>query len=148
MNDYPNTVKNTLTSLIYEISESPDLFVKTPGRDFTRNRKLPLPVVIQMLISMGGNSIYKELLEMHGYNEETTTTSAFIQQRDKILPCTFEFILHEFTKSYSNLKYFRGYRLIAIDGSDLHIATDPNDPDTFIQSSHDAKGYNLIHLTR
>jgi hypothetical protein len=95
---------------------------------------------------MGGNSIYKELLESQGYDENTATTSAFIQQRDKILPFAFESLFHEFTQSYSDIKKYRGYRLLAVDGSDLRIATNPDDPDTHFQNQPGEKGYNLLHL--
>jgi hypothetical protein len=131
MNDYPNTVKETLSSLIAELSASPALFVKNPGKDFTRKRKLPFETVVQQLISMGGNSIYKELLESQRYDVNTATSSAFVQQRDKILPCAFEFLLHEFTQSHSEQKTYRGYRLLAVDGSTLHIATNTEDTDTY-----------------
>jgi hypothetical protein len=47
MNDYPNAVKASLTSLIMEMSASPALYVKNPERDFTRKRKLPFETVIQ-----------------------------------------------------------------------------------------------------
>ena len=146
MKSFPALIKNNLTYLINEISESPELFVKNPGKDFTRNRKLPLATVIQLLISMGGNSIYKELLESQGYNVNTATTSAFVQQREKILPCTFEFLLNEFTQSFSAAKKYRGYRLLAVDGSTLHIATNPEDTDTYIQSHSDSRGFNLMHM--
>jgi len=146
MNDYPNTIKERLSSLISELSVSSWLFVKNPGKDFTRNRKLPFETVVHLLISMGGNSIYKELLESQGYDVNTATSSAFVQQRDKILPGAFEFLLHEFTESYTDIKNYRGYRLLAADGSDLHIATNPNDPDSFHQNNPGEKGYNLLHL--
>lgn len=146
MNDYPNSVKETLTSLIMEMSASPALFVRDPERDFTRKRKLPFENVMQLLLSMGGSSIYKELLEAQGYEVNTATTSAFVQQRDKILPFAFEFLLHEFTQSFTEIKTYRGYRLLAVDGSDLHIATDPDNPDTYFQNGPDKKGFNLLHL--
>ena len=146
MNEYPNTIKETLTSLIGEMAESPALYVKNPGKDFTRRRKLTFETILHMLISMGGNSIYKELLDAQGYDVDTATSSAFVQQRDKILPCAFEFLLHRFTHSYSDIREYRGYRLLAADGSDLHFATNPHDPDTFYQNSQDGKGYNLLHL--
>ena len=146
MNEYPNTIKETLSLLIREMSESPSLFVKNPGKDFTRNRKLPFETVVQLLICMGGNSVYKELLESQGYDMNTATSAAFVQQRNKILPCAFEFLLHEFTQSYTDEKTYRGYRLLATDGSDLHIATNPHDPETFHQNSPDEKGWNLLHL--
>ncbi|WP_308635866.1 transposase [Paenibacillus silvisoli] len=95
---------------------------------------------------MGGNSLYKELLESQGYDVNTATASAFVQQRHKILPSAMAFLFHEFTQTYPNLKDYRGYRLLAIDGSDLHFATDPTDTDTYFQSQPDTKGYNLLHL--
>ena len=146
MNEYPNQLKNTLTSIIRQMSEKPGAFVKNPLTDFTRTRKLPFESVIQLLISMGGNSIYKELLESAGYDMNTATTSAFIQQRDKILPDAFLFLLREFVGSFRNIKTFRGYRLLAYDGSDLPIPADRHDPDTYFQNHPGEKGYGLLHL--
>ena len=147
MENYPETLRETLLSLIRKISESPDLFVKNPGCDFTRNRKLPFESVVQIIISMGGNSIYKELLEAHGYDGDTATTSAFIQQRDKILPCLFEYLLNEFTQSQPAPRTFMGYRLFAVDGSSLHIPKNEGDSDTYCQARPDRSGYNLLHMT-
>ncbi|QYR19656.1 transposase [Paenibacillus sp. sptzw28] len=101
---------------------------------------------MQLLISMGGNSLYKELLESQGYDVNTATTSAFVQQRNKILPSAVEFLFHEFTQAYTDIKDYRGYRLLAVDGSDLLIATDPADTDTYFQNQPDTKGFNLLHL--
>ncbi|MGG1553751.1 IS4 family transposase [Paenibacillus ferrarius] len=146
MNEYANSLKRTLTSIIEEMSTLPAPYVKNPEKDFTRKKKLPFKTVLQILISMGGNSLYKELLESQGYDANTPTTSAFVQQRNKILPSALEFLFHKFTQSYTGLKDYRGYRLLAIDGSDLHFATDPSDTDTYFQSQPDSKGYNLLHL--
>ncbi len=41
MGKHPEVVKENLSALIREIAASPELFVKNPGKDFTRNRKLP-----------------------------------------------------------------------------------------------------------
>ena len=146
MNEYANSLKETLTSLIREMSAAPAPYVKDPKKDFTRKKKLPFETVMQLLISMGGNSIYKELLESQGYDVNTATTSAFVQQRNKILPSAVEFLFHEFTQSYTDIKDYRGYRLLAIDGSDLHIATDSSDAATYFQNQSNTKGYNLLHL--
>jgi len=144
MNDYPKYLKEKLTLLIRSIDNKSDEFVKNPGKDFIRNRKLPFETIMQLLISMGGNSIYTEMLEAHGYNTDTVTSSAFVQQRSKILPYAFEFLFREFTKGYTATKTFRGYRLLATDGSSVRIATNPDDPDTFIPKCEN--GYNLLHM--
>ena len=62
MNKYLNTIKDKLLSIINNMN--PIDFVKNPGKDFTRNRKLPFADVMKQLIAMGGNSICKELLEV------------------------------------------------------------------------------------
>ena len=146
MNTHPNAVKERLTSLIAGMSASSGLFVKNPTKDFTRDRKLPFESVMHLLIAMGGNSIYKELLEAQGYNASTATTSAFVQQREKILPVAFEFLLHEFTQTHSEPKKYKGYRLFAVDGSDLHIPTNPDDAETFIKTRPNTKAHNRLHI--
>ncbi|MFM9282476.1 IS4 family transposase [Paenibacillus jiagnxiensis] len=146
MNEYADLLKKTLTSLIREMAAAPAPYVKHPEKDFTRKKKLSFETVMELLISMGGNSIYKELLESQGYDVNTATTSAFVQQRNKILPSAVECLFHKFTQSYTDIKDYRGYRLLAIDGSDLHIATDPTDTDTYFQSQPNTKGFNLLHL--
>lgn len=146
MRNYPNCVKDTLISIIKKMNESPEDFVKNPGKDFTRNRKLTFEYVINLLLSMGGNNLYKELLEYFKYDAETASSSAFVQQRAKILPSALEFLFKNFTSSYENHKTFKGYRLLAVDGSKLNIAHNPNDPDTYIKCTADARGYNMLNL--
>jgi hypothetical protein len=146
MKKYAKKVKGKLTWLIGKMTEKRAIYVKKPGKDFTRKRKLPFERVMQLLISMGGKSIYKELLEAEGYDLNTATTSAFIQQRDKIQPSAFEHLLHEFTNWHDMIKKHRGYRLLATDGSDLLFATNPDAQDTYYQTNENARGYNMLHL--
>ena len=115
MNEYPSNVKNRLTTIITQMSDSPSLYVKNPKSDFKRKRKLHFKTMINILLSMGGNSIYKELLETQGYDANIATTSAFVQQRDKILPFAFEFLFREFTDTITQPQKYRGYRLFAVD---------------------------------
>jgi hypothetical protein len=146
MADFPNSLKETLISLIRNMADSPALYVKNPDIDFTRDRKLPFETVMMLIIHMGGNSIYKELLESSGLDADTATTSAFVQRRGKILLNAFESLLQKFTMSQVHSKLFMGYRLLAFDGSDLPIPTNSNDVDTYCNTGSGRKGYNLIHL--
>lgn len=146
LNDYPDLVKGRLLRLIEEMAQKPELFVKSPGKDFSRNRKLNLVQMLRLLLSMGGNSLRNELMEFFSYDINAPSVSSFVQQRDKILPAAFEFLLHRFTSSCTDLKTFDGFRLLAVDGSDLGIAHNPNDSDTYVQSLPEIKGFNLLHL--
>ncbi len=76
------------------------------------------------------------------------TSSAFIQQRDKILPEVFGFIFRQFTDKIVPKENNRGYRLIAVDGSSITLATNPNSPTYVDNRPGEAKGegYNSYHL--
>ena len=146
MESYASSLKGKLTAIVAEMSANPSLYVKNPETDFTRKRKLSFEAMLNLLITMGGKSIYSELLDAYDFDANTATTSAFVQQRAKILPDAFEFLLHEFTHSCTNTKTYRGYRLLAVDGSSLNIATNPEDTLTYFQTNSEVKGYNLMHL--
>lgn len=85
MNKYSNYVKEKLISIIKEIAKAPEAFVENPGKDFVRNRKLSFETMMKLLLSMGGNNIYKELLDYFNYDIDIdiATASAFVQQRAK-----------------------------------------------------------------
>lgn len=114
-------------------------------QDFTRNRKLSFQTLITFLLYMGGNSIRKELFEYFDFDVNTVTPSAFVQQREKLLPCALEYLLYEFTNSFKHTKRYKGYRLLAIDGSSISIPHNPNDIDSYFKQG-ESKGYNLLHL--
>jgi len=149
MSNQSTIVKEMLLSIIAEMKNHPELFFRNPGKDFSRNSKLDFESLMQFIVAMGGNSIGKELLDFFDYDTSTVTSSAFVQQRHKILPYAFEYLFHTFTNLYSNscnISTFNGYRLFAVDGTDLRIATNPNDPETYSQAKPDSKGYNHLHL--
>ena len=146
MINYPKIVKDKLTSIIRKIGKEKREYVRNPWKDFSRKRKLPFEKMIKIILSLGGNSLNKEILEYSGYDMKTASTSAFIQQREKILPKAFEHIFKEFIESISSLKTYEDHRLLAADGSDIAIACNPADTKTYYQTAPDTKGYNLLHL--
>lgn len=118
--------------------------ISDTGSDFTRRRKLPFSDVIMIILSMAGCPIREELLDYFDYDTNTATASAFVQARDKILPKAFEELLHLFNKAYPCTETYKGYRLIAVDGSDLNIPYDPLDKNTLQKNQNNA--YNLYHI--
>ena len=114
--------------------------------DFTRNRKLSFPDVVMLIISMAGCPIREELLDYFDYGINTATASAFVQARSKVLPDAFEQLLHFFNKAYPCTETYKGYRLIAVDGSDLNIPYDADDLDTYQSNAPDVKGTNQFHI--
>jgi len=146
MTDYPRFVKGKLIEIISKMAAEPKRFFKNQNADFTRSRKLSFKTVMNLMLSMGGNSLTSELMQYFDYDMDMASSSAFIQQRGKLLPFAFEYLLKEFTHSFRDLKTYEGYRLLAVDGSDLNICHNPNDVDTYFQSIPNTKGFNQIHL--
>lgn len=142
----PEKVKNALRSCISEFVANPENCLRDPARDFRRHRKLPLEQMIYSILRFGNESLSNELLDSFRFSVDTPTVSAFVQQREKLLPTAFESIFHTFTKQTRQTQLYKGMRLYAIDGSDLQISTNPKDPDSFYPSVNGAKPYNLLHL--
>jgi len=146
MNYYAKFIKKKLDKSIDKLSKVIHLFSVRPGKDFTRNRELPIKKLIEFLISMGGNTQTKELLEYFKFSTKTPTSSALIQQRNKLKPEALKFVFDEFIGSLNDLKTFNSYHLIAVDGSKVGIPLNPDDEETYVLSNKNSKGYNLLHI--
>lgn len=146
MKHTPKTIKRTLKRCIKEISSHPEPYCKNPGKDFTRKRKLPLEQVVKSVLSMTGKSLRGELMEYFNLKISMPTVSAFVQQRNKVNPCAFETLFHTFTDAVDEQCLFKGYRLLAVDGSDLHTPTNKGEKDSLFEGANGQKPYNLFHL--
>lgn len=144
--NYSTFIKEKLVSLINEMDQYHWLFTRNAEKDFSRIKKWSFGEVVRFIISMEGKSLKDELLEHFNFSVDTPTNSSFNQRRAQILPEAFEFLFREFTAIASGEKLFRGYRLLACDGSDLCIAHNPQDETTYFQSTPDSKGFNQMHL--
>ena len=122
-------------------------FVTHEGSDFTRkSRKLSFKDTISFILSMAGRPIREELLDFFHYSNTTSTASALVQARSKISSRVFQFILNELNKAFPPDNLYKGYHLIAVDGSEMQIPLDLNDPDTLHKSSPKGKFLSAFHL--
>ena len=142
----PNAVKKTLFDTIQAMDDYKWFFSARPGKDNTRNRKFPFRKVIASILAFRGGTLNREIMDFYGLEPSVGTASAFIQQRAKILPEAFETLFQHFTSKIDEHKLFHGLRLLAVDGSDLQIAANPGDPDSFFPGANGQKPYNLLHL--
>ena len=145
-NNKVKSVKKKLLNCINSVSECSWLFSEIPTKDFTRNRKLPFSKVVSIILAMGGGSLSNELLDSFNCSIKTPSSSAFVQQRSKIDPSAFEYLFKLFVNSNSYKSNYKGYRLLAVDGSDIHIPNNHKDAESLQQSVNNAKSYNLLHL--
>lgn len=146
MNEYADSIKKKLDTVLTDMNTYSWMFVNHPKKDFTRKRKLDFKEMLNILLSMGGNNLKLELMKYFSFDIETATSAAFVQQREKILPEAFEYLFHKFTSSAVSPKFYDGYRMLAVDGTDLCIAHNPNDTENYFRTKEQRKGYNLLHL--
>ena len=142
----PKTAKKALKDAIQAMTDYKWLFSARPGKDNTRNRKFPFQKVIPFILAFRGGTLNHEIMDFFGLDSSTGTSSAFIQRRSTILPEAFESLFHDFSRSVDENKLYRGLRLLAVDGSDLQIAANPKDPDSYYPGVNGQRAYNLLHI--
>ena len=139
-------LKKELLSSIEEVCRESDDIVLDPKKDFTRTRKLPLREVIRCTVAMGGNSLKHELLDIIGYSPDIATSSAFVQQRTKLKPEALKRVMDRFNNRCNKFRKQEDVRILAVDGSDIQIPTNPEDLETFFPGHSGQTPYNLLHL--
>lgn len=130
-------------------------FVIREGIDFSRKaKKLSFKDTILLILSMAAKPIREELLDYFDYSTFTPSASAFVQARSKISPDAFRFLFDELNNLFPATDTYKGFRLIAVDGSELQIPVDFNDVDTlhsccskdkFLSSYHVNACYDLLN---
>lgn len=121
-------------------------FIVNPKRDFIHKCELSFSKTMRFILSIGSQTLGKELMNFYDFVPKMVSVFTIIQRRAKILPSAFQHLFHEFNKAFAQTYFFRGYRLYAVNGSDIHIPTNPDDKRTFFVAADNAKGYKLIHL--
>ena len=146
MLDRIKLVKRKMDESLEQLCEVSWMFSKQPEKDFTRNRKLPFPKLVSFLLAMEGGTLTTELLKRFGCSLDTASASAFVQQRSKLAPETFPSLFDLFVRKTQPIKLYKGFRLLATDGSDIQV---PNNPEHTASHYHGANGqasYNILHL--
>lgn len=134
---YSTQVKKTLSKAINYVSNNVGKFTNKPDT-FIRKRKWTPEKIIRIMFSMDNHDLHSSIFSALSSQEkkEPFSVSGFIQQRDKLTLNMFSFIFRTVLKSmtsYIKDNTFRGYHLLACDGSDFPLPTD------CIPSASDAK---------
>ena len=101
--------------------------------DFSRDRKLPFKTIVGMLVNLPKRSLSVELqsfFENFGQLGTGCTKAAFSLQRIKLQPFFFSFLnklmVQDFYEFYGkNVKRWEGFRLLAVDGSNVGVVNVP-----------------------
>lgn len=138
-------VKDMLFSEIDSLLDQRELFLTTPKSDFTRTKKISFEQTIIFPMIAASNDIATELLDYLG-EQKLPMPSALVQRRNQIKPEAFKALFNNFTKRIPVLKDFKGYQLVACDGSRINLPYHPSDEFSFIHCIKGRKGINQVHL--
>lgn len=139
------SLRKILFKSIEQLVQNKASYVRNPT-DPSRTRKLSFKTIINTILQISGGSINNELLPFFNCSETIPTATAFVQQRSKILPTAFEDLFNSFTDKANPHETYKNYRILAIDGSDLHVPTNPQDKESYFPRINDQRPYNLLHL--
>lgn len=141
-----STIRGNLGRAIKTVGESIACYCSDPGIAFTRKRKMGCEDLMYYLIQLSEKSIGSDLMDRFKNTEEMPYPSAVCMQRRKLDPLAMRRVFHLFTGSFENYKTYKGYYLLACDGSDVNICHNPKDRDTFCVGTSAKKGFNQLHL--
>ena len=112
-------VKALLISAVNTVSSSIVDYAVNPGKDFTRNRKLPADKLIRFLIAEGSSTTKNEIIDFFGTGICPPSSSAFVQQREKLKPEALYYkVLELFNASVSSYEK-QGMPFCSLEGQCL-----------------------------
>lgn len=142
-------IKNDLKNCIQLAVQDKARMTFQPDRFFTRNRKLSLESLVWSILSLSASDLKSSLAKWNEAAGNDITSSAFSQQRAKLLPDAMKSVFDRFAYACyqrSGQFTFKGMRLLAVDGSDFQVVTNARDSSSYFLSQPTFTGYNLIHV--
>ena len=110
----------TLKAIVKELESNKEKYVANPQKDFSRNRKVSFYEMMMFVLFIGANSMSEEI--RRAFNNKAfsyISEAAVLKSRSKIKVSAFEQLFHKFNKTLECPKKYKGYRILAIDGSDF-----------------------------
>lgn len=155
---FKKLLRETKKMIRYFCENHRDVLVKD-SRFFSRKGHISLETLVYFFLQLGAKSLKCNLNEFRKMLPRDVTLSGLCQKRDKLsihgiielLLTMNQFFSRGYTKTYKKL------RVLAVDGTDISIITNPEDTASYFNSSPKAKGrkgkeqskkgFNMCHLT-
>ena len=143
----PSTIKRRFFDVLADATENISEFVKSPGKDMTRNRDCTFIDTVLITCSFSAKRINTELFDFFSAKKaRIPSKSALIQQRNKLNNKLFPYIFSSFNEKVPFTKTCKGLHLIAVDGSDLNLPTCKNDHIYAVKQARSDDFYYQMHL--
>ena len=137
---------NFFTKCLSSMASDLDNFTVHPGKDFSRHRLLDFETTVMTIMTLGGKSTKSELAEAFTKKGQAPTGSAFFQQRLKLNSNAMPYLFHSFQREPSKSELFKGYRLLAVDGTGVKIPNNKDDPESRHTGIRGRAPFNEIYV--
>ena len=138
-------IRENLFSVFSSLLERREEFLNNPASDFTRRKKISFEQTMLFPMIAGADNVATELLNMFG-EEDLPLPSAMIQRRNQIKKEAFQEMFYLFNKSIPKEKNYKGYQLVACDGTRLNLPYNSQDSYSLVDNVEGRKGFNQVHL--
>ena len=136
---YVAAVKNALATALRDTAERSG---DSTNKNFSRQRKLTLEILLRLLIGAEGGSLAKIIREA---KLGDVTPSAVSKRRALVDSEVFREVFNRFNAACTDTETYRGYRVLAVDGTVVNMPRNPAAP-SFIQNDSAPNGYNQMFL--
>lgn len=145
MNLNAKNLKDCLKECISEIVARHNDYSLVSGA-FSRTRKWPLDKLIHFILSFGSQSLGTEILKYFQFQNGSPSVSSFVQQRKKLsfraMEDLFKLFYH---RTASTPVLFKGYRIAAIDGSELSLPYNPKEGNVIGENHYSTLYINSLY---
>lgn len=142
----PSTIRNKFFSVISDIEANISSFVNNPGSDMTRHRYCDFKDTIFATLSFSMGRTNTELYNYFELKRHIPSKSAFTQQRKKFNSLLYPHLLSTFNEAVPFKKTYKGFHLVAVDGTDINLPTDKNDTVYRVKQVASDYYYYQMHL--
>ena len=151
MNNFFYQILKKASDMIYS-----DEFKKrniTNEKSFIRNRKLTFPIVVSMILNMMTKTAQIEVdnfFEIVLENEKSITKQAFFKARKNISPEAFKELFrmtNDIIIQKNKIRRYKGYRIFAVDGSELRIEKNKSTEKYFRQRANSAENKTSARIS-
>ena len=143
----PSTIKSKLFNIISDAEAHIDEFVLNPGKDMTRHRDCTFSDTILTIMNFSMNRLNTELFHFFADKSKSIPSkSALCQQRKKLNGKLFPHLMKSFYDAFPTSNKYKGYTLIAVDGTDINLPTDRKDEIYRVKQARSDNYFFQMHL--
>ena len=143
----PSTIKSKLFNIISDTEAHIDEFVLNPGKDMTRHRDCTFSDTILTIMDFSMNRLNTELFHFFAdKSKNIPSKSALCQQRKKLNGKLFPHLMKSFYDAFPTSNKYKGYTLIAVDGTDINLPTDRKDEIYRVKQARSDNYFFQMHL--